>query len=165
MMRRARMLVTVAAISSVGVGCAPADVAGNYSVNVTNGANGCSLDNWMEGSTSSNIPLLVTQSDDQVQLDVQGLTGTYLDLVLGSSLFNGDVSGSQITAALIGSNTGRQGSCSYTVTVDLDARVDGDFIQGELTWRPVTNRHPDCGVLETCRNTQQFNGSRPPSGG
>ncbi|MCB9593109.1 MAG: hypothetical protein H6719_10285 [Sandaracinaceae bacterium] len=147
----------------VAAGCAPADVAGNYSVNLTNGENGCGLDNWTVGESTANIPIVVTQSDDTVQLDVQGLGGTYLDVVLGSSLFNGNVSGNGISAALIGSNAGRQGGCTYTTTVDLDATVDGDFIEGELQWRPVTNGHADCGILETCRNYQSFNGTRPPS--
>ncbi len=161
MTRTVRWLVAFAGILGA-VGCAPADVAGNYTVNVTNGENGCAFDGWTVGETASSIPLVVTQDDSTVQLDVQGTTGGLLDLVIGSSLFNGTVSGNGIDAALVGSNSARQGECAYTITVDLDASIDGDFLEGELRWRPVTNHHADCGILETCSTFQSFNGTRPP---
>jgi hypothetical protein len=145
------------------VGCAPADVAGNYTVSVTNGMNRCGIDGWDEGSSSSSIPVVVTQDGDQVSLVVDGVTGTLLDLSVGGSTFDGQVSGNTITAALIGDNARSQGECTYTTTVDLDATVDGDVIEGELLWRPVTNGHRDCGTLDTCEgNIQRFNGTRPP---
>jgi len=159
-MMRIRALLVLAA--SLAMGCASADVAGNYTVNLTNGDNGCSFMNWTVGDTTSGIPIVVTQSEDQVQLDIGGAGGTLLDVGLGSSIFNGTVGGSTVTAALIGSTRANQGMCSYTITIDLDANVNGDFMEGELSWRPVTNMHPDCGVLEMCRNIQSFNGSRPP---
>ncbi len=163
MTRCASGLVVVLGALVAAVGCAPADVAGNYTVNVTNGENGCAIDGWTVGETSSSIPLVVTQDDSTVQLDVQGATGGVLDLVIGGSLFNGEVSGNGVTASLIGTNSARQGGCNYTITIDLDANVNGDFIEGELAWRPVTNHHADCGILETCQTLQSFNGSRPPS--
>jgi hypothetical protein len=142
--------------------CAPADVAGNYTVNVTNGPDECMTGGWTEGESTSGIPVVVTQDGDQVVLEVQGLTGTFLTLGVGSNRFQGQVSGSGVTAALIGSVSRTQGMCTYTTTVDLDARVDDDVIQGTLRYRPVTNGHPDCGILETCGNQQSFNGARPP---
>lgn len=160
-MRRLVILSTLTTIA-LGACAAPADVAGDYSVSVTNGANECDFVGWTEGNSETGIPVTVTQADDQVQLDVGGASGLALDFVVGSSLFSGQVSGDRARAALIGDNAGSQGECTYTVTVDLDARVDGDVIQGTLEWRPVTNGHPDCGALETCTNTQDFNGTRPP---
>lgn len=158
-MRSGPILLVVA----LAFGCSPADVAGNYTVNITNGANGCSLMNWTVGEMTTGVPVVVVQDGDQVQLDVMGIGGTLLDLAVGSSIFTGQVGGSGITAALIGDNTARQGECVYTITIDLDASVSGDFIEGQLVWRPVTNHHADCGVLETCENLQSFNGSRPPT--
>lgn len=145
-------------------GCAPADVAGSYSINVANGPNRCGTDGWDEDGTASAIPVEVTQDGDQVTLTVGGLVGPILNVVVGGNQFAGQVSGSRITAALVGDNTARRGDCVYTTTVDLDATVTGDVIQGELLWRPVTNGHADCGSLETCEgNKQSFNGTRPPS--
>ena len=147
----------------VAVGCAPADVAGDYTIALTNGENGCMVNNWDVGTSTSGVPVLITQDGGTVQATVNGTSGTLLNLVVGSMHFNGDIAGDRIAASLIGDNNARQGECSYTFTVDMDATVSGDVIQGELTWRPVTNGHPDCGVLETCRNRQTFNGTRPPS--
>lgn len=148
----------------LSVGCATADVSGDYTVNTRNGANACMFDNWTEGDTGMNIPVTVRQDpDDEVQLDVMGGVGTFLDVFAGSSIFNGSVSGNQVTAALIGQNSANMGGCNYTITIDLDASLDGDTLEGTLTYRPVTNGHPDCGILETCANEQTFNGSRPPT--
>jgi len=148
----------------LAMGCEDnAAVGGNYTVNITNGDNGCMFDDWTVGETSSGISLIVRQDEnDQVQLDVEGVGGTYLDVIVGGSIFNGEVSGEEVTAALIGTRAYSGGGCTSTLTVDLDAEVNGDFMQGTLTYRPVTNMHPDCGALLTCRSVQSFNGSRPP---
>ncbi|MGE0789854.1 MAG: hypothetical protein AB7S26_29545 [Sandaracinaceae bacterium] len=145
------------------VGCAPADVAGDYTVNLRNGMNGCGFDNWTEGDTSMGIPVIVRQTDSDVTLDVEGVTGGLLDLFAGSSMFMGDVGGTSIDATLIGERSANMGGCNYTITIDLTASLDGDALAGELAYRPVTNHHPDCGALEDCTSLQTFNGTRPPS--
>jgi len=160
-MKRAIPCLFVACLLSIGCE-GNAAVGGDYTINITNGQNGCMTEDWTVGDTTSGITLDVRQDDDQVQLDVQGAGGAYLDFVVGSSIFNGQVSGEEITASLIGSRAYSGGGCTWTLTVDLDARVNGDFMEGTLTYRAVTNMHPDCGVAETCRNIQSFNGSRPP---
>lgn len=155
--------ILAALVGALAIGCGPADVAGNYTVSVTNGMNRCEIDGWDEGSSSSSIPVTVTQDEDQVTLLVEGGTGVLLNLAVGGNRFDGQVGGNDITAALVGDNTSRDGECVYTITVDMDATVDGDVIEGELLWRPVTNGHPDCGSLDTCEgNLQTFNGTRPP---
>jgi len=162
-----RRWISAVAISwgALAMGCGSDYVGGSYTVNLTNGDDGCGVMGWTVGDTTSAVPVAVLQDGDQVQLDVGGASGTLLDLAVGSSIFNGQVGGSDITAALIGSRAGSQGSCTYTYTIDLRASVDGDFMEGELRWHPVTNGHADCGVLETCENVQSFNGSRPPPPG
>lgn len=145
------------------LGCAPADVAGGYTVNVTNGANDCEVMNWTVGDSASAIPMTITQDEGTVQAVVMGAAAIYLNLVAGSATFNGDVAGDRIAASLIGDNPQRQGECTFTYTVDMDATVSGDVIEGDLTYRAVTNGHPDCGILETCQNRQSFNGTRPPT--
>ncbi|HHH31392.1 MAG TPA: hypothetical protein ENK57_24010 [Polyangiaceae bacterium] len=159
---RGTAIGVITLVLGLGVGCAPADVAGSYTVNVTNGENGCAFDNWTVGETASSIPIVVAQTDDQVQLDVGGTSGAALDIFIGSSIFNGQVSGSGVTAALVGSRSATMGMCTYTVTVDMDATSSGDLLEGQLIWRPVTNMHADCGVLNDCRSLQSFNGTRPP---
>lgn len=147
----------------LAMGCAPADVAGNYMVSTTNGDNVCGIDGWDAGGVGTGIPVVITQDGDVVQLTVEGLWGGALNLLVGSNRFNGTVGGSHIQADIVGSVTARQGQCVYTVTLELDADLNGDVLTGEVAYRPVTNRHADCGVLETCANIQRFNGTRPPS--
>ncbi len=151
------------ALLLMAAGCAPADVAGNYSLAVTNGENGCEVDGWTVGESNANVPAVITQTDGDAQVEVQGVSGAFLNLVVGSNRFVGGVGGDRITADLIGDNSGREGERSFTWTIELDATVTGDVIEGELLWRPVTNAHPDCGRLEMCRNRQAFNGTRPPT--
>lgn len=141
----------------------PADIAGNYTINVTNGDNGCSLENWTVGDTASSIPFVITQTDDMATGEVQGLVGGYLTLVLGSMRFTGEVRGDQFEATLYGTRSGTRGMCAFTTNVHLFATLDGDYLEGTLTYSAETNGAPDCAELETCENIQSFNGTRPPS--
>lgn len=159
---RSHFLIALALVALGLGGCAPADVAGNYTVAATNGENGCMVDSWTEGESSTNIPVTITQDGGDVSIVVDGIVGGFLNLGIGSNQFAGDVAGDRVSATLIGDNSYREGECAFTYTVDLDATVTGDVIEGSLEYRPVTNGHPDCGVLETCRNEQLFNGTRPP---
>ena len=38
-----------------------ANVAGNYTIAITNGASSCNFDNWVEGKETSGIGLVITQ--------------------------------------------------------------------------------------------------------
>jgi hypothetical protein len=160
MRRAAFVLVALALVSSCGG--SPADVAGSYTVNLTNGANGCGTDGWMEGSTTTAVPIEITQDGSSFTATVTGLAATYLDVAVGAHVFTGPVSGSHLDGTLRG--TGRSmGSCAYTLNVDLDADLDGDVLVGELRWYADTNSSPDCGMYATCSNLQSFNGTRPPT--
>src|SRR5262245_10087305 len=66
-------------------GSPPADVAGQYTINVTSGPNGCQFPNWTEGAMTTNIDFTITQdSKDPTKITgtLGGLAGTYADLVL-----------------------------------------------------------------------------------
>ncbi len=157
-------LGSLALLAPLFAGCAPADVAGDYTVNTTDGPNECQLAGWTEGETRMGIPVTVRQDDTgAVQLDVMGVVGGLLDLAAGSSVFVGDVNGNDVDAELIGQRSSQMGGCNYTTTIELRATLDGDVLEGELRYRPVTNDHPDCGVLAMCANVQSFNGARPPT--
>ena len=70
------------------------------------------------------IPVVVTQSGGSVTLDVQGLWGAGLTATVGRSTFTGNVGGSHVQADLIGTNSARQGNCTYTYTLELDAIIE-----------------------------------------
>ncbi len=164
-----RGFLPLVSVALLGVGCGPeeppppADVAGNYSVNTTNRENECALENWEVGGTATGIRVAVTQDEADAQLVVQDLVGAYLTLVVGGNIFVGEVEGDHVSADLIGSRAYSQGSCTYTLRVELDADLTVDTLNGTLFYRPITNMHPDCGILDTCANEQAFNGTRPPS--
>jgi hypothetical protein len=145
------------------VGCAPADVAGDYTAATTNEANECGFDTWNEGDTQSGIPVVVTQNGTNAELEVQGIWGGALQLAYGRNTFTGEVGGSHVHATLVGTRSVTQGNCTYSVTLELDADLTGDTLQGQVVYQPQTNHDADCEVLDSCSNVQRFNATRPPT--
>jgi len=141
----------------------PVDAAGAYSVTVTNGANGCGFLSWQEDVVTTGVPLTIAQQAGAISATVEGVPGAFLDLVLGSREFQGQVDGAELELTLFGTTPFTSGNCTYTVDGAVSATVDGDVIEGQIEYRPSTNGSPSCGDLETCVTAQQFNGTRSPS--
>ena len=161
MSRRAVLLVGFAVYG--GCGGDPVDATGSYSIAVTNRANGCEFDNWNEGDTASNIPVTVAQDGDEVTATVEGLTGGFLSLALGSNVFAGTVEGNDLSLTLFGTTSTNEGNCTYTINAVLDGTLEGDVLQGEIRYESATNGNPDCAAIEGCASVQDFNGTRPPT--
>ena len=156
--------ILVALLAGCGSG-SPADVAGNYTLAITNRDNGCNFMNWTVGEMATNIGFTVTQTaEGDVSGIVNGVVGTYLTLVVGSNVFNGTVSGNDLDLTLVGSRAYMQGQCTYTLRATARASLDGDFLAGTIDYTTATNGHADCGTLEGCHSLQDFNGTRPPPG-
>ncbi len=147
--------------SLVFLGCAPADVSGDYVVTVTSGSNACGLDGWTE-SDSAEVRMEIVQADADANATVTGLGGTVLNLWLGDNRFAGDVAGSSVQMTLIGTRSHSNGDCDFTINAELDATVDEQIIEGMIRYRPVTDGATSCGTLADCENTQTFVGTRPP---
>jgi hypothetical protein len=162
MITRFLTISTILAAALGGCGSEPADVAGNYSVAVTNGANGCDFANWTEGETTANIPVLVTQEGTQVTAEVQGIVGGLLLLWLGASVYVGEIDGNSLELTLYGSNSTAVGNCTYTINSTMTAEFDKDVLRGQIHYRSATNGNPDCAGIEGCVTVQEFNGNRPP---
>jgi hypothetical protein len=156
------LLAALALLALPSCSSTPVNAAGSWAVNVTNGANGCSLDNWTAGETTSAVPLQITQSGSVVTAVVGGATGTVADLVFGTRTFNGSVNGNDLDARLVG-RAGSMGGCAFTPVIDLSAQISGDTMMGTLVWSYDTNSNPDCGMMATCESIQAMNGSRPPT--
>ncbi len=152
--------------------CTPAgDVAfdedvefkGNYSITVTNGANGCGFADWNEGQANVNIPLsVVEKGSNDLTATVEGIPGALLGLLHGSNVFTGRSRGNQLEMWIDGTIPGTQGNCSFTWSNDATATLDGDYLSGELVYSRAHNGNPDCTAL-TCTTIQVFNGTRPKS--
>ncbi|HTQ46576.1 MAG TPA: hypothetical protein VMI75_27675 [Polyangiaceae bacterium] len=141
----------------------PANVAGTYTVSVTNGQNGCMVGTFTPGAMTAGVTVQVTQNGTQVSADVMGLAGVYLTAGVGSSTLVGQINGS--TANLTASANHTTGMCAYTTTATANMTFDGDTMQGTITYSDSGNGSSDCGVVEACTNTQNFAGSRPPPSG
>jgi hypothetical protein len=140
----------------------PADVAGTYSVALTNRDNGCNLMNWTVGEQNSNIPVVIAQDGAEVTADVQAGAGFILDLALGSSIYAGEVEGNDLSLEIFGNRSQTQGNCTFTFNSDIEASVEGDTLTGVINYRAATVGNPDCAPLEGCVSFQEFNGTRPP---
>lgn len=163
--RLAGACIIFAAIGGAsGAGCAsdPADVAGSYTIALTNRENGCNLGNWTVGAQSQGVPVTITQSGATASADVGGLARVALDLVLANHVYTGDVDGNDMTLKIIGSRAGQQGTCAYTLNSQIDATLSGDALAGTIKYSAATNGNTDCGTLTGCVSTQDFNGTRPP---
>jgi hypothetical protein len=142
----------------------PADVAGNYTLAITNGDNGCQFMNWTVGNQATGITMTITQmGSDITSATVMGGAGLVLDAVLASHTFTGSVTGNDLDLKIIGSRAFTQNGCTYTVTAHATATLSGDALSGQIDYTTATNHSPDCGTLESCHSVQQFNGTRPPA--
>jgi len=157
-----RLLPVALLAAACGNSSTPANVAGSYTVAVTNEGNGCNFQNWQSGNTASNIPVTVTQSGANATAVVGGAAGAYMTAVLGSNAFSGPVNGAQVDLTLYGTRSASQGNCAYTVNATMLATSMGDFLSGTITYTAATNGSPDCGALQGCQSIQDFNGTRPP---
>lgn len=156
-------LVVASALALSSCSSSPVNAAGSWTLNVTNGANGCMIDTWTEGQSSSGVPLTITQEGSAVTGELGGAWATASDLLLGSHTFTGDVNGDAIDMRITG-RAASSGGCAYTTVVDLTGTISGDTITGSLVWSADTNASADCGYLATCESVQSMNGARPPSG-
>lgn len=158
-------IATLALVLLCAAGCStdPVDAEGSYSISLTSKANGCEFDNWTEGDTSTGIPITISQEDDKADATVGGLAATYLDIVLGSHVYSGDVSGADLRLEIYGTRETQSGGCAFFVNSVLDAELDGDVLTGKLIYTFNGNGSPDCQMLEGCESVQDFNGTRPPS--
>lgn len=167
MPRLARVSVLVASLlaaSLLATGCDedPADVAGNYTLSLTNGQNGCNFANWTEGDTSTGVPLTVTQAGESITGTVGGAGGIFLNLWLGDNVYSGTVKGSDLRLTLYGTVSNQTGNCTFTVNSNVAAEINGDVLVGTIRYTAATNGNPDCAPLEGCASLQSFNGTRPP---
>jgi hypothetical protein len=142
----------------------PANVAGQYTVAVTNRDNGCNLQNWTVGQSAANIMVAITQNGATADATVQGAVGGYLDIILGAHDFTGDIDSHHLSLTLFGTRTQNSGNCTWTYNANLEADLAGDVLTGTIDYSPKTNGNPDCTAMQNaCKSTQDFNGTRPPS--
>jgi len=147
----------------LGCGDSAVNMAGNYSIALTSGDNGCNFQGWTVGAMTSGIPLSVTQSGQSVSAVVGGAAGLYVNGALGSNTFTGTASGTTLVASIHGTRSYTQGACTYTITAIATGSLAGDYLSGNIDYTTNTNASPQCGSIQGCHSRQQFNGTRPPT--
>jgi hypothetical protein len=152
----------MAVLALVGAAaCSDANVAGNYSAQITNRSDGCSL--GLTSGQNLTASFTVTQDGSDVSLTVEGLVaGLFLASQVGSSTLTGSVDGNDIDVERKGNVMKTAGNCMYTINAVLKANQDGDNMSGRVEYRAATNGDPDCGTRQGCLTVQDFNASRPP---
>ncbi|HEY3352480.1 MAG TPA: hypothetical protein VGQ83_04475 [Polyangia bacterium] len=159
---RVALLLVVALCTAACGDDAPAAVAGDYTLSLTNHENGCAFQSWQEGDTTTGVPFTITQSGSSATGTIGGAAGVYVEVLLGSKAFIGSVSGDALHLVLHGTRAFNEGACTYTVTGTADATLAQDVLQGSIVYTTATNGSPDCAALASCHATQVFNGTRPP---
>lgn len=140
----------------------PVDAAGEYTVAVTNQEDQCQT-GWEVGASTPDIPVTIAQNDAAVTVTIGGPAAVTVAIVLGDNDFTGTVSGHDIEADLENRDqTLQMGTCDYHWLGSIHATLDGDFLEGEIGYIPVTDGVDDCAQLNDCVNVQAFNGTRPP---
>ena len=157
------MLLT--GLAGLAAGCGDdAEVAGTYSVSLTNRTNGCNLSNYTVGDTSTNIGVVITQSGSNVTLTVNGLAGIALIGLLGAdkNIYTGSVDGNDVDVESLGTRSQTMGNCTFTYNSKIAGSIDGDALTGRIEYRAADNGNPDCATISGCLTYQDFNGTRPP---
>jgi hypothetical protein len=143
----------------------PVDVAGDYSVAITNRDNGCDLQPWAVGDSNSGIAVTITQDAKDkgtASATVGGLAGVFLTAAVGGNQFTGSVDGDELDLKLLGTTSHSKGNCTYTYNAVISGVLAGDALTGKISYQAATNNGPDCGALTGCSSVQDFNGTRPP---
>jgi hypothetical protein len=161
-MRAVPLVLAVLAVPLASCDGGPVDAAGTYALALTNRDNGCGFQSWTVGESSTNVPLTVTQSGEAATALIEGAAGAWVELILGSRAFTGTVHGHTLDLDLHGTRAGSQAGCTYTVVAHAHATLTGDVLAGTIDYTTATNGSPDCGALEGCVSSQDFNGTRPP---
>lgn len=141
--------------------CSDTNVAGNYSAQMTNRSDGCSL--GLTTGENVMVEFTVTQSGSDVTLEVEGIPGLFVAAQVGSAVLTGEVDGDEIDLERQGTVTKTSMACEYTINARLRATQDADAMSGRVEYRAATNGHPDCGSRGTCLTVQDFNATRPPA--
>jgi hypothetical protein len=133
----------------------PANVAGHYTLTVTDGQNGCNIQNFTNGVSSPGIMVDITQNGSNVSATVMGPSGLVLAFATGNTL-SGTIVGNQATLSASGNHT--QANCAYTTTATANMTFDGNQVHGDISYTDSGNGSSDCGVLQQCTSTQTFTG-------
>ena len=139
---------------------APTDVAGLYELTLHNGANGCGLEDWVEGNTTTNVGLRIEQQGTDLIGRLEGPVGGIVAVLLGTAELSGSQSRGDVTLQAFSPYVRQQGTCTYNLLVTLQGTLDGNLMSGTIDYTWATNGAPECSDLEGCVTEQTFDAVR-----
>ncbi len=159
-MRRLALAVAIVVLPS----CSddpPADVEGTYAVDVSNGDDDCSFDNFAGGASD----LILTQGiDDPAMVSSEfsgGGVAAFLGVALGGSEMTGLIEGRTLTLNRTGADRTTAEFCEYHINAALTGTVNGDAIEGTIVYTgQIDFETADCPFLDNCMSEQSFSGTR-----
>jgi hypothetical protein len=141
----------------------PIDPTGTWELQLTYEENGCFNDWPAEGTVLSSVELVLTRDElGRVLGRVEGVLGAYVALVLGTRDLLGEISSGHLRLRLDGRYSSELVGCAFVYGMDLDGIVDGDAIEGPVTFG---RRLPDTSLCDParCRSRLSFRGRRRPA--
>lgn len=141
----------------------PIEPTGTWELQLTYEENGCFTDWPAEGTVLSAVELVVTRDElGRVLGRIEGVLGAYVALVLGTRDLLGEVASGRLRLRLDGRYSSELVGCAFVYGMDLDGIVDGDAIEGTVTF---TRRLPETSLCDPARCTSRlsFRGRRRPA--
>jgi hypothetical protein len=159
-MDHARTFALATILTLAGCSASPANVAGSYSVSLTNDDNGCMFANW-DGMSTPGVPLEITQNGTAATATVGGTAAAAFNLIFGTNVMVGNVSGSHMDFIVHGT---MHDACGATLDAHATVELVGDTLTNGTITYTYANVDNTCEAYKaTCTSTQLFNGTRPPS--
>lgn len=151
------LVTTVVACSGSSADEPPAQVAGNYTLTITDNQNGCNLENFTTNASQTGTMVAITQSGGSLTATAMHTSGLVLAFAAGDTL-NGWIQGHDASVSATSGRT--QGGCVYTTTATANITFSDTGMQGNIVYTDSGNGSSDCGVMQQCTSTQTFTGSR-----
>jgi hypothetical protein len=140
----------------------PTNLAGDYTVALTYGANTCpSADGWLEGNQITGIPFTIQQKGTRIWAEAAGPAAVLFILITGEIAFEGEIHQNEFSMTNYGTKVSQEGNCTYTVNATIAGTTDGNTIEGTVLYEPAIPDDSDCAALE-CQAEQTYSGSRSP---
>jgi hypothetical protein len=150
------LVAMVAACSGNDSDGPPAQVAGNYTLTITDQQNGCNVENFTTNASQSGTVIAIAQDGSSLSMTAMSTQGLVLAFAAGDTLA-GTIDGSQ--ASLSSSSGLSQGGCQYSTTATTNAHFSDSQVTGTILYTQMGNGSSDC-VVQQCTSTQTFTGSR-----
>lgn len=139
----------------------PANVAGDYTVDLVNHENTCpdAASSWKEYGTTEGVLFSIEQKGVKLTAETMGQAALAFIVRTGSNAFAGEIHDAHFVLTDHGTKEDMYEDCTYTLDVVVEGDLDGDTITGTVTYEPVVSDSDLCQDYD-CAAVQAFSGTR-----